>query len=66
MEFGKEKPIECQNCKYRILCNGGCKNDWEDGHNYYCESFKIFFDYAIDRLLEIGRTEILMRKQMMK
>ena len=57
LEEGKKKPEECYRCHYRKLCNGGCKNDWQDGHNYYCFSFLRLFDYASERILEIARTE---------
>ena len=61
LNWGQEKPEECYSCKYRILCNGGCKNDWitenEKIHNYYCPAFKKFFEYAEQRLLMIARNE---------
>ena len=59
--WGLEKPAECGQCRWRTLCNGGCKNDWvrrEDGfHNYYCAAFQRLFDYAGERMLEIARAE---------
>ncbi len=59
--WGLEKPAECGQCRWRALCNGGCKNDWvrsEDGcHNYYCAAFQRLFDYAGERMLEIARAE---------
>lgn len=59
--WGREKPAECTQCRWRALCNGGCKNDWvQDGdsyHNYYCAAFRRLFDYAGERMLEIARAE---------
>ena len=63
LEWGTEKPAECGNCIWRGICNGGCKNDWyydAEGkpHNYFCESFKAYFEYAITRLRAIAEAEI--------
>lgn len=62
LKWGEEKPKECYSCKYRALCNGGCKNDWitenNEVHNYYCPAFKEFFEYAERRLLFIARNEV--------
>lgn len=58
--WGREKPPECAACRWRSLCNGGCKNDWVTGpvpHNYYCSAFRQFFAYAEDRLRLVARTE---------
>jgi uncharacterized protein len=47
---------ECKKCRWHPLCRGGCRRDWEpfvDGapsQNNYCEAYKSFFAYAIDRL----------------
>lgn len=57
-----QKPEPCAACKWRPLCNGGCKRDWifEDGKplNYYCSSFRTFFAYAESRLAQIAHAEI--------
>ncbi len=56
-----EKPGECAPCRWRRLCNGGCKRDWYylDGaaHNYYCPAFKAFFTHAVPRMKEIAAAE---------
>lgn len=61
LSFGAEKPGECVVCKWRPLCNGGCKNDWnknQSGYsNYYCNSFKMLFEYAQSRMLRIAKME---------
>lgn len=58
---GLKKPDECAACRWRGLCNGGCKNDWivdsSGDHNYYCSSFRTLFGYAETRMLHIARCE---------
>ncbi len=51
---------QCNNCNYFSLCRGGCRRDRDffNGElelNYYCESFKRFFDYSYKRLLDIEK-----------
>ena len=67
LTFGSVKPEECLSCKFRPLCNGGCKNDWyraEDGtfHNYYCSAFTELFTYALPRMMTIARAEAAHRR----
>lgn len=58
------KPIakKCQSCHYFPLCRGGCRRDREpelDGEmslNYFCESFKQFYGYALPRLERVAST----------
>lgn len=60
------RPAECSVCPYEVLCRSGCYRDWEtmDGvpHNYYCRSFKMFFEYALPRLQEIAAAELRSRR----
>lgn len=67
-EFGKNKvlslPQYCLNCDVRFACHGGCpKNrliqtpDGEEGLNYLCEGYKIFFNHISPSMKQI--TEIL-------
>lgn len=50
---------DCLHCKWNKLCRGGCRKDREDTltgklvKNYYCRSYKRFFDYAYLKLLKI-------------
>lgn len=47
----------CLNCKYRYICNGGCRRYREnqyDNKNVLCEGFKKFFDANLNRLQEIA------------
>lgn len=42
----------CRECKYYSLCRGGCKRDRSADftENKYCEAYRNFFDYSLDRL----------------
>ena len=64
-EFGQEKKSkltsQCQKCKFRFACNGGCPKHrfakskaGEEGHNYFCESYLRFFMHAGDRLKKMA------------
>lgn len=61
LTWGTDKPSECKACRWRQLCNGGCKNDWITEHgnsrNYYCSSFQMLFRYAESRMLRIAKCE---------
>ncbi|MCV0428572.1 MAG: anaerobic sulfatase maturase [Roseibium sp.] len=59
--FGQDKlsglTAQCRRCQYRFACNGGCpkhrfatNRDGETGHNYFCESYTMFFRHADDRM----------------
>ncbi|MCW2309395.1 anaerobic sulfatase maturase [Rhodobium gokarnense] len=63
--FGNAKrdtlTAQCRACDFRFACNGGCpkhriltSKDGEKGHNYFCESYTMFFRHAGDRLREIA------------
>ncbi len=65
-DFGQDKrdslTAQCQSCAFRFACNGGCPKhrfatarDGEAGHNYFCESYTMFFQHAGDRLKEMTR-----------
>jgi len=72
-EFGTDKTngltAQCKACSFRFACNGGCPKhrfskakDGEGGHNYFCESYTMFFRHAkprmqhMARLVSLGRT----------
>jgi uncharacterized protein len=49
---------ECKSCKWIDLCRTGCRRYKEPlpetaGKNFFCNAYKIFFDYTIERLLTI-------------
>lgn len=53
IEDSLKKPERCKQCKWFALCRGGCRRDYTkgiDSHNYYCESYKEFFEYAMPRM----------------
>ena len=53
---GKIRPRECGECRYFSLCRGGCRRDMTPTRsNYYCQSFRTFFSYALPRLLPIAQ-----------
>jgi uncharacterized protein len=64
--FGRAKSADltaqCRACKYRFACNGGCpkhrfakSRDGETGHQYFCESYQMFFAHAGERMREMAR-----------
>ena len=64
--FGQDKATtltaQCRACRYRFACNGGCpkhrfatSRDGEPGHNYFCESYTMFFRHAGDRVQQMAR-----------
>jgi len=65
-EFGRDKAdgltAQCKACSYRFACNGGCPKhrfatarDGEPGHNYFCESYTMFFRHAGERMRRMAR-----------
>lgn len=63
--FGNAKrdtlTAQCQRCQFRFACNGGCpkhrilkSKDGEPGHNYFCESYTMFFRHAGPTLRALG------------
>ena len=56
----QETNKKCLNCKWNKLCRGGCRRDRDYREtilrlNYYCNSYTRFFDYSIDRLIELSQ-----------
>lgn len=51
---------DCRNCPYFGICRGGCyrhrtMSNTSDMRNYFCESFRMFFDACLPRLQQIAR-----------
>ena len=49
----------CKNCRYFMICRGGCRRHREQpgtapGENYFCESYRMFFDACLPRMKEIA------------
>lgn len=60
IEQSAKLPVVCSFCKWRFLCSGGCRRERENGRgqlavNYFCPSYKRFFEYSFDRLCELCR-----------
>ncbi|MCJ7855612.1 anaerobic sulfatase maturase [Lachnospiraceae bacterium NSJ-143] len=54
-------PDDCNICKYYPLCRNGCKRERVDNgssiaKNYYCNTYRDFFDYSIERLCLLANT----------
>ncbi|MCR6514377.1 anaerobic sulfatase maturase [Clostridium sp. LY3-2] len=60
----KEPLDKCKKCKYGPLCKGGCKRYRDENtlEYYYCSTFKNFYDYSIDRFIEICK-DIIKREK---
>jgi len=61
--FARDKEKLCNKClvcRYLDICRGGCMKDrikhdsGEDRENYFCESYKQFFDYTVPRFMQIA------------
>ncbi|EOS21196.1 anaerobic sulfatase maturase [Lachnospiraceae bacterium 3-1] len=52
----------CKLCTYYPLCKGGCQRnrDWnpeiEAYQNYFCQSYRMFFDACLDGLMEVANS----------
>lgn len=44
----------CSKCSWYYLCRGGCKRHWNEKTNYFCKSYKMFFEAALPRMKEIA------------
>lgn len=61
IESSQSAAAECQQCRWKSLCRGGCRRDRESGRsgemtrNYFCESYNDFLEYAYPRLLDVAR-----------
>ncbi|PRY23583.1 uncharacterized protein CLV78_10473 [Aliiruegeria haliotis] len=64
--FGQDKKNgltqQCRDCSFRFACNGGCPKHrfavnklGEAGHNYFCESYTMFFRHCGPRLQDMAR-----------
>ena len=66
MQFGNQKldglTDQCRACEFRFACNGGCpkhrfltNKSGEPGHNYFCESYTMFFNHAGPRMQKMAQ-----------
>ncbi|MBQ2527709.1 MAG: anaerobic sulfatase maturase [Spirochaetales bacterium] len=56
------RPEQCMSCSWLPLCHGGCKRDitftGNVPENYFCPSYRFFFEYASERLMEVAGAEM--------
>ncbi|MDO4321288.1 MAG: anaerobic sulfatase maturase [Lachnospiraceae bacterium] len=51
----------CRDCKYHWICKGGCQRnrdynpDSNTYENYYCESYRMFFDSCLEKIQELAK-----------
>lgn len=48
--------VECKGCNWIKYCNGGCPRHWilpGVDQNYFCESYKLFFNHSHRRFLQL-------------
>ena len=56
----RNHPAECASCTWRALCRGGCYRSRSTGRegpaglNYFCQGYKMFLEYAQERLEKIA------------
>lgn len=49
-------PEECKTCRWYHLCRNGCRRDRdENGKNFYCASYKRFFEECVPDMLTAAR-----------
>ncbi len=69
VERSTHKPEECFKCKWYKLCRGACYRSrftaadeaagrGKEGLNYFCESYKMFFEARYEKLLELTKKAI--------
>lgn len=53
-EFLNEKDNRnCNTCKYKKICNNGCKKYRVKNKFIYCNTYKKFYDYSIEKFLKL-------------
>ena len=51
---------DCRKCEYFYICRGGCQRNRDFNemtgkyHNYFCESYKMFFEACLPRMKEMA------------
>ncbi len=52
-----EKSEACLSCRWKNICNGGCPRYRRENNAIYCTSYKEFFGFAYDEILECAEKE---------
>ena len=61
VEISKNINDECKSCEFFYLCRSGCRRHKEGSEsdealtNIFCESYKMFYKHAANKLVEISR-----------
>lgn len=57
IETSQDRAKACAQCRYQFICRGGCRRTRSetDCRQYFCPSYRMFFDHALPRLAEISR-----------
>lgn len=61
VETSRQRASVCESCPYFRLCRGGCRREREPigegnpGMNRFCESYRMFFEYAGARMMQMAR-----------
>lgn len=60
LQEGRSHEAACRDCRWRVLCRGGCRRHREQergalGPNRFCESYREFFAYAYPRMARMAR-----------
>ncbi|PJI07330.1 MULTISPECIES: anaerobic sulfatase maturase [Clostridium] len=59
VNLGSGIPNDCRKCEFAYICRGGCRRYYEPadakalGKNYFCSSYKDFYQYTILRFQEL-------------
>ena len=58
VEDSFQRGEECGSCRDFPVCRGGCRRHREQqgGGNYFCQSYRMFFDACLPRMAEIARS----------
>lgn len=51
----RKLPVQCKSCPWLRYCNGGCQKHMQIDHNYFCDSYKMFFEYADEKIQYMKR-----------
>ncbi len=59
----REPAAACAGCKYFFICRGGCRRHRQraDGRNYFCKSYRMFFDACLAGMQEIAAWVLVKR-----
>lgn len=52
-----KKSEDCLSCRWNYLCSGGCPRYRRENNAIYCASYKEFFTFAYDEILECAEKE---------